>query len=176
MDKVDIIHVFDSVYKKLEEMENEGKVDLSIIKEIDILIGQFKRFEQVWIESKRIKVEDAFLLYHCSRNSSYVLTKMRTKFLEAEKKHLNPKVAQDAQQIIPTLNALYEIVNQPFEGTLSKEQQMHMIQRLEEMRNIASSISLLPTFQEETKDINMTRYRRHFQGLAELLQANYFEE
>ena len=100
---------------------------------------------------------------------------MQTRFLEAEKKKLNPKVAKEAQQIIPALNALYDIVNLPLEKPLSEEQQMHIIQRLKEMRNIASSLSLLPTFQEETESIDVNKFRRHFRELAESLQASYFE-
>jgi len=176
MKKVDKLQVFDSAYDKLEEMEDKGRVDLSILEEFDFIMKQFKELELFWIENKKAKVEDAFLLYHCARNCGNVLTKMRTRFLEAEKKHLNPDVVRDAQQIMPTLSAVYEIVALPLKEPLNKELQMHIIQRLKEMRNIASSLSFLPTFEEETKDINMTKFKRHFLELAESLQASYFEE
>jgi len=176
MKRIDEIRVFDSIYNKLEEMEDKGKVDISILEEFDLLTRQFKEREFFWIENKRARVEDAFLLYHCTRNCTNLLEKMRIRFLEAEEKHLNPEVAKEAQQIMPTLNAIYEIVTLPLEESLNQERQMHIMQRLKEMRDIASSFSLLPTFQEETKDINVTKFRRHFMELAESLQASYFEE
>lgn len=176
MKKFDELHVFDSSYKKLEEMGNKRRVDLSILEEVDLLMKRFKELEIFWTENKKAKVEDAFIMYHCARNCSNVLARMRGHFLEAEKKHLNPSVVREAQQILPTLSSLYSIVILPLEKPLNKEQQTHITQRLRDMRNIASSLSLLPTFQEETKDINLIQLRRRFRGLAESLQASYFEE
>jgi len=46
---------------------------------------------------------------------------------------------------------------------------------LKEMRNIASSLSLLPTFEEETESINMTKFKKLFVELAESIQASFFE-
>lgn len=176
MEKFETTQVFNSIYKKLEEMENKGKIDLTILEEFDLLAKKFKAIELFWVENKRVNVEDAFLLYHCARNCRTILTRMRNRFLEAEKKHLNPDVAIDSLQIIPVLNALYEIVTVPVEKSLNKEQQMHIIQRLKEMRNIAASLSFLPTFQEETENINMIKLKKHFKELAESLEASYFEE
>lgn len=177
MKRFDEAQVFDSIYNKLEEMESRGRVNLSVLEEFDLLMKRFKELELLWIErAQRAKVEDVFLLYHCSRNCWNVLNKIRTRFLEAEKKNLNPTIARDSQQVMPTLNILYEIVTLPLSEALNKEQQMLIIRRLKEMRDIASTLSLLPTFQEETKDINITKFRRHFREFAESLQASYFEE
>lgn len=176
MKRFEKVPVFDSIYNKLEDMESKGKVDLSVLEEFDLLMKRFKELELFWIETQKVQVEDAFLLYHCSRNCWNVLDRMRTRFLEAKEKHLNPVIVQDSQQVMPSLNALYEIVSLPLTGPLNEEQQTLLIQRLKAMRDVASSLSLLPTFQEETKDINITNFRRHFRDLAESLQARYFEE
>ena len=167
--------VFDTIYNKLEEMEEKGKIDLSILEEFNLLIKRFKELESFWIQNEKVKIEDAFLLYHCARNCRNVLVKMQKRFLEANKMRLNPKIAKEAQQIIPTLNALYDIVSLTLEKPLSTEQQMHIIQCLKEMRNIASSLSLLPTFEEETESINMTKFKKLFVELAESIQASFFE-
>lgn len=177
MKKFGEIQVFDTIYGKLEKMESEERVDLSVLEDFDLLIKRFKELEHFWImRSTKTKVEDAFLLYHCSRNCWNVLNKIRTYFLDAEKKHLNPIIVRNAQQVMPTLSALYEVVSLPLTEALSKEQQMLITQRLKAMRDIASTLSLLPTFKEETKDINLTKFRRHFRDFAESLQASYFEE
>lgn len=167
--------IFDSIYNKLEEMVEKRKLDFSILNEFDLLSKRFEELENFWMQNEKVKIEDAFLLYHCARNCRNVLVKMRKRFLEANKMNLNPKVAKEAQQIIPTLNALYDIVNLPLEKPLNKEQQMHIIQCLKEMRNIASSLSLLPTFEEEIERIDITKFKKLFVELAESIQASFFE-
>jgi hypothetical protein len=170
------IEVFDSIYTKLEEMEEQQKVDLSIINELDILMRRFKELELFWIENRKMKIDDAFILYHCARNCWNILNKMKTRFLEAHEKHLNPQVVRDSSSVISSIHTLYDLVGTPSEEPLSPEKMTLILNRLKEIRDIASNVSMLPSYQEETKDLNVLQLKKQFISMAKSLQAEFFEE
>lgn len=170
------VEVFDSIYAKLEEMDERQKVDLSIMNELDILMRRFKELELFWIENRKVKIDDAFILYHCARNCWNILNKMQTRFSEAQEKHLNPQVVRDSSQVISSIHTLYDLVGTPSEEPLGPEKMTLVLKRLKEMRDIASNVSMLPSYQEETKDLNILQLKKQFVGMAERLQAEFFEE
>lgn len=170
------IEVFDSIYSKLEQMEDQQKVDLSIIADLDILSRRFKELESFWIQNRSVKIDDAFVLYHCARNCSNVLNKMKNRFLVAQEKHLNPQVVRDSSSILSSMHSLYDLVGMPSEEPLVPQKVTLILSRLKEMRDIASNVSMLPSYQEEMKDLNVLQLRKQFISMAKSLQAEFFEE
>jgi len=170
------IEIFDSVYSKLEEMEEQQKVDLSITNDFDVLMHRFQELESFWIGSRKVKIDDAFLLYHCARNCSSILSKMKNRFCQAHESHLNPQVVRDASPVISSMQALYDLVGTPIEEPLSSEKISLVLKRLKEMRDRASNVSMLPSYQEETKGLNVLQLRKQFASIAEGLQAEFFEK
>ena len=170
------IEVFDSIYTKLEKMEESQKVDLSIISELDALMRRFKELELFWVRNKKVKIDDSFMLYHCARNCRNILGKMKNRFLESHEKQLNPQVVRDSSSVVSSMHTLFDLVGMPSEEPVAPEKINLILNRLKEMRDIASNVSMLPSYQEETKDLNVLQLRKQFIGMAKSLQAEFFEE
>jgi len=176
MKKFGEIEVFDSIYVKLEQMEEQQKVDLSITGELDILRQRFRELEMFWVRNRRVKIDDAFVLYHCARNCENILEKMKNRFLEAHERHLNPQVVRDSSSVISSLHTLYDFLDIPSEESIDPEKINFILNRLKETREIASNVSMLPSFHEETKNLNILKLRKQFVNMAKSLQAKFFEE
>jgi len=176
MKRFNEIEVFNSIYTKLEEMEERQQVDLSIMNDLDILMRRFKGLELFWIENRKVKIDDAFILYHCARNCNNILNKMKSRFSEAHEKHLNPQVVRDSIPLISSMHALCDLVGMPSEEPLVPEKITLVLKRLKEMRDIASNVSMLPSYQEETRGLNVLQLKRQFGSMTESLQAEFFEE
>jgi len=160
----------------LDEMVKTKKVDESIIKNLETLQSQFFELENFWIEKSKVPIQDAFVLYHTGRSSRMVLEKLGERFQEAMKKHLNPKVVGDAERVIPLINELYNSIIPFTEKKLTYETRFSILTRLKYMRDVAADADLLPSIEEEKKDVDTAKLKRQFGEFASQLQAMFFEE
>ncbi|MBA7599257.1 hypothetical protein ES703_06287 [subsurface metagenome] len=167
--------IFDKIYALLEQMQSTAKVDLSIVDKFDVLIGQSKKFERFWTTNKRASIEDAFILFHASRNSRLVLEKAKARFLSAVKEHSNPSVIHDFVRVMPALCDLHGTLTTLQKKPISPEIRSLVSKRLRVMRGIAIDTSMLPSYKEEVKDLNLEELKKQFIHLAETVRGIFFE-
>lgn len=164
-----------SLYKQLVNTQETGKIAKSIFDIFDIIIKDFEKTEEFWIERKEIPVESAFLLYHSSRNSRLILEKMKARFLMAEEKKENPKVADDSLFVFPYLNDLCFLTSSLKEKNITPELKTIISQKLGTLRSVASAYSMLPLPEEEIKGLDKKELRKCFLNLSKTLQAMFGE-
>jgi hypothetical protein len=170
------INPFYSIYEKLDIMDQEKKVDLSILKDFQKLQEEFSVIEAKCIENKKLALEDAFLIYHASRSSRMILEKIGKRFKEAKEKHENPQVVDLSKMVLPCMNDLYNLIISSFKYKLSENMRTLILQRLKTLRDAAAASSMLPTIVEEKKGISKIKLRDSFKRLADNLQAMLNEE
>ena len=155
--------------------QETGKTDKSIFGIFDTIIEHCKKAEEFWIERKDIPVESAFLLYHSTRNSRLILEKMKDRFLLAEEKKENPKVAEDSLFVFPYLNELCFLTSSLKEKNVTPKLKIVISQKLEALRSVASTYSMLPSPEEEIKGLDRKEMRKCFLNLSQSLQAMFGE-
>ena len=169
-------NVFDSAYRKLETMESQKKVDLSIVEDFTELTKNFSDIEDQWKKSQDTNIEDAFLIFHSIRNCRMILQKMEFTFLRAKEMHQNPRIVYSARLVLPRINDLYNMVV-ALKGRKITDQTLNLIrQKLRLLRDVAENTSMLPTPSEETKGVLQLELKKKFQIVADDLQARLCEE
>lgn len=164
-----------SLYNQLVITQETGKVDKSIFDIFDAVIEDCKKAEEFWMERKEIPIESAFLLYHSSRNSRLIVEKMKTRFLMAEEKKENPKVAEDSLFVFPYLNELCFLLSSFEEKNVTPELKTIISQKLGALRSVASTYLMLPSPEEEMIELNKKELRKCFLNLSKTLQAMFGE-
>jgi hypothetical protein len=155
----------------LQKMEESSKVDLAVLKPLDELIGNCRSMEDFWKKDQRVPIQDAFLVYHASRNIRIVLNKMRKRFVEAEEKHENPAVVDESIAVIPPLSELCELIYLMKSKVPTKEMLGLLSAKVEYLRETASFNSLLPTPEEEIQELDKKRLHKCFDEFANTLRA-----
>lgn len=162
--------IFDEILSSIEEMERERKIDSSKIEKLDIPIEHLREYEDFWLTNEKIPIEDAFILYHTSRNLHLILEKIKSKFLSAVEKRENPKVAEDSLSILPMISNLYDALTSLWEEPLSKDVRLFLTRHLRTLRNTAAEISMLPSYEEEIKTVNIEDLKKEVEGFADTVK------
>ncbi len=164
------------IYEKLDIMDQEKTVDLSILKDFQKLQEEFSVIETMCIKEKKLALEDAFLIYHASRSSRMILEKIGQRFQEAKEKHENPQVVDLSKMVLPCMNDLYNLIVSSYKYKLPENMRSLILQRLKALRDAAAASSMLPSIAEEKRGISKIMLRDSFKRLADNLQAMLNEE
>lgn len=167
--------IFEEACNKLTNMEEQKKIDLSILDDFAILQKTFSEEEKYW-KSSREPIKEAFVFFHSIRNCRMILEKMSLRFQFAKQKHENPKVVYSARLAIPRINDLYNMIA-PFRKKRISNELLNLVrQRLKSLRDVAENTSMLPTIDEEVKGVLKSELKAKFEKVAENLQATISEE
>jgi len=169
------MEILEEILVKLEEMEEAGKVDVSIVDNLNGLIKFCEDKEEEWVSNEEIETRDAFQLFHAARNSRLILNKMKKRFISAGKMHDNPKVVNDAIRILPAIRDICEILSSINEKYINPEILLFLSKKLRNLRNLASQVSMLPSLEEELSGLNKRKLRSRFNRIINNLQAKYIE-
>lgn len=163
----------ESLYHQLTKMDETQKVDVSVVDVINELIQASKSSEEFWIKSEGVSVEDAFLLFHASRNIRLIFEKMEERFSLAEEKHENPQVVTDSLRIFPLLNSLCYTVFSLKKMRINSGTISMVSQKLRLLRKMALETSMFPSPEEELKELDKIELRKRFTKFADALQAMF---
>jgi hypothetical protein len=147
----------------LNRMETEGIVDPSFVKKIDTLDLELTKMKKYWVEQKAVPVSSAFIFYSAMHNGKLVLSKMKKRFISATETGTgdNPGIACDSQLIIPIIAELYQKTVQAAEEKerLNVFLTNEMLKLVPSLRTTAKLVSLLPTPEEEAKEIDAAQLK-----------------
>ncbi|MBM5805791.1 MAG: hypothetical protein FJZ49_07015 [Candidatus Verstraetearchaeota archaeon] len=166
---------FVSLVDLLGKMEEEKKVDVSIVGVLDKLIANCKSDERFWAEREDMPVDESFLLYHSVRNSRLILQKMKTQFISAEKNHENPIVIDHAIEVAPLLSELFQSICSLKEQAITPQKISFISNKLKALRNMANRFGMLPSPKEELTEINKEKLERSFSRFADTVRAMFVE-
>jgi len=151
-----------SMHSDLNRMEAEGFVDSSFVTKIDTLDLEITRMKQYWIEQKEVSVGSAFIFYSAMHNAKLVLTKMKERFKNADKTGDNPRVTCDSLLIMPIISEVYQKTVQAAEEKqrLNPFLPNEMLKLVSTLRTTAKLVNLLPTLNEEVKEIDKNQLKK----------------
>ncbi|MFH0748840.1 MAG: hypothetical protein V1915_02825 [Candidatus Bathyarchaeota archaeon] len=158
----------------LTKMEAEGLVDSSFTAKINMLDSEFTKMEEYWINQKEVSVASAFIFYSAMHNAKLVLTKMKERFEKAHMIGDNPGVACDSLLIMPVISEVYQKTVQATEEKqkLSPFLPNEMLKLVSVLRTTAKLVGLLPTLNEEVKEIDREQLKKIAVGLDKKFVAS----
>lgn len=168
--------LFESAYEQLAVMENDKKVDLSILQNFANLNKFFVKMETQWKKSDTIPIGDSFLFFHSIRNCRTILEKMAFKFVRAKEMQQNPKVVYSALLVLPQISDVYNLVDTLGKTKISELSIQMLREKLRMLRDVAENNSMLPIPAEELKGVLKGELKKKFQMVAEDLQESICEE
>ena len=137
------------IVNSLNEMEEKGVVDKSIVKDLDALASEFQAAEKKWLTSTNTRL--SFYFYYAARNALFVIAKMKERFQNAQPKNDNPVVAEKSLELVGVLG---EILSLTQEGKSEEHVAYVVSNRARQLRDIASTAGLLQTEEKELEGID----------------------
>jgi len=166
----DILSEFATIGSSLAAMIEQDKIDPQIITRLDALVSFFGEKEKYWKDNKSVSARSAFALYHAWRNLRLIASKMRTRFLGAERRHENPKTAVDGLRVLPNLLDVYTNLAEVEGRELSKDEDTATYDRITDLRNVAYHSGMLPSMKEELREVDRRAIIEEFEKFASGIQ------
>jgi len=157
-----VFSYINSMRSDLNQMEAKGSIDSSFMARIDTLNSELTKMRQYWIDQKEISIGSAFIFYSAMHNSKLVLRKMKERFKSAETTGDNPGVACDSLLVMPIISEVYQKAAQAAEEKrrLNPFLPNEMLKLVSTLRTTAKLVSLLPTLEEEVKEIDENQLKK----------------
>lgn len=165
------LNPLDNLAKSFETMESKGKINLSIIGELDSIIDHCIAVEKYWL-SEFSENYNTFTIYHSVRNIKLSTNKIKERVLTSGEKLDNPQIAIDALEILPIMSEIFNFALSLRGESLQYSVINHIQKLTRSLRAKSSKLSLLPTFEDEIKDINIEVIRSSFIKLTEKVQED----
>ena len=170
--------LWSSFTSQLQKMEEESKVDLSVVPTIQSLINNCQENERWWAHNTSQPLEKNFAPYHALRNIRLILEEIGDALKTAETRNSNPIDVENTLSIIPTLSYLDMFVNSLKNKTITNDFKLNIYSRSRQLRDIATRYSFLPSLEDEVKGINrrtlqsrITRLSKTFQEEIDILES-----
>jgi hypothetical protein len=146
----------------LSRMEAKGFIDRSFVTKIDTLDSELITMKQYWINQKAVSIRSAFIFYSAMHNAKLVLGKMKERFKNADKTGDNPGVACDSLLVMPIISELYQKTAQAAEEKqkLNPFLPNETLKLVSALRTTAKLVNLLPTPDEEVKEVDKNQLRK----------------
>lgn len=167
----DILSEFATIGSSLATMIEQEKIDPQIVTRLDALISFFREKEKYWKDNKSVSLTSAFALYHAWSNLRLIASKMRYRFQGAEKRHENPKTAVDGLRVLPSLLDVYTHLSEVGDRELAKDEDTATYEWITELRNIAYHSEMLPSMDEELREVNKKAVIEEFEKFATGIQC-----
>ena len=169
------MEVLEGIFTSIIEMEQNEKIDPKVVGKLESFIDSIKQFENFWIENESLPLNKAFIAYHTTRNIRIILEKINSRINESIRAHENPEVIHEAMRVMPALVELYSVI-EPFKGKpIPSKVFPYLSNRLQILRNLASEVSMLPSFEDEVKEADIEKLKKSFSSFAGLIQEKYRE-
>jgi len=143
-----------SISSLVKNMVDEEKIDKTVITPLSKLLSVAKEREAFWKDCKKISARNAFMMYHAWRNLRLIISKMITRFTEAEQHHENPTTANDSLRLLPSLLHTYTFLLELGERELSVDEHKRLYDQITILRNSAFHTGMLPLLEEEMKELD----------------------
>jgi hypothetical protein len=169
MEKEDVCSILAA---KLSEMQASRKLDLSSLDLMKTAITGSAKRERYWLSNREVEPQTAFVLYHAARNTRIVLEKMHERFVHASAIHENPKVVDDAMAVFPELAEMCGFVDSLQNIKVTADVLEFVRRRTRNLRSTAQRVNMMPTIEEELKDINRKDLAKQLNSVAEDLRLN----
>lgn len=147
--------LIDEITRALHTMKETGKVDLSIVNNLDVLANLFKESKEKWLTSRDTRV--SFYFYYAARNAELVVSRMKERFLSSKQVNDNPKIAEDSLQIVGLLAELLDLTRKekPDEAVTKLT-----IEKVRQLRAVAADTKLVQSDEKELEDVDkLFQYR-----------------
>lgn len=144
-------------------MEDEGKVDLDILHDLDDLKNDLLAIEDRWASNSS---QDSFYFYQAIRNVELVLERIAERFTAAKEKHENPRIALDTLAIIPIAS---DIIRLTGGGTVARDKIDMVLERTRQLRDKAAETNLIESDARNLKDVDVEDLGHTFDQIMEKL-------
>ena len=168
----DILSEFATIGSSLATMVEQEKIDPQIVTRLDALISFFREKEKYWKGNKSVSLASAFALYHAWSNLRLIASKMRYRFQLAEKRHENPKTAVDGLRVFPTLLDVCTHLSEVGDRELTEDEDTATYDGVTELRNIAYHSGMLPSMDEELREVDKKAVIEEFEKFATGIQCS----
>ena len=164
-----VSELFSSVSKLIEKAEQTGEVDLEILEPLRGLSSAFEQMSAHWLELKHEEqLENTFSLYHTARNCRLVLRRMIQRFEESPGTGDNPRVADDASQVLPILIDTFSILEEAKSGPIDQSR-VQGFDRARYLRNIARMVDMVPNEAEDLAAIPIETKKKGYEVFGEYI-------
>jgi len=153
--------VLQQITDSLYHMEDTGKVDRSILKDLNQLQQIFKKTQTKWLEDKS---SNSFYFYQGARNAEFILERMVERFEKSQEAHDNPQIAEDSLVIIPLMS---EILNLTAENIVDEATIRQIVERTRQLRNAAAEVNLIESRKKDLSLIDKNTIGSTFDTLME---------
>lgn len=160
--------VIESITNSLNKMEEEGKVDLSIVNTLDELNTYFRQIQDKWLRSK--EREHSFYFYYATRNAQLVIEKMKDRFLTSQTNKDNPQIAEDSLVLVPILGDLLQLTDR---DTANAQLANRTIERVRQLRAIAYDVRLLPSPNKELEQSDKKKVAKKIDEIMNIVGPSY---
>ena len=164
-----VSELFGNAAEFIEKAEQTGEVDLGIIEPLRGLSSAFEQMSAHWLELKHEeRLENTFSLYHTARNCKLVLRRMIQRFEESPVIGDNPRVADDASQVLPILIDTFSILEEAKSGPIDQSR-VQGFDRVRYLRNMARMVDMVPNEAEDLAAIPIETRKRGYEAFAEYI-------
>ncbi len=164
-----VSELFSSVSEFIERAEQTGKVDLGIIEPLKELSMTFEQMSSHWLELKHEEqLENTFSLYHTARNCGLVIRRMIQRFEIAPEIGDNPRVADDASQVLPILIDTFSILDEAKSGPIDQSR-VQGFDRTRYLRNVARMVDMVPNEVEDLAAIPTETKKKGYKVFSEYI-------
>ena len=159
-----------SFSSQLQKMEEESKVDLSLVPTIQSLIENCQENERWWVHNTSEPQENNFASYHALRNIRLILKKVEESLITAEARHSNPIDVENALSMVPSLSSLHMFVNSIKDKPLNESLRKNIYANSRQLRDKAIRYSFLPSLEDEIRGINKRTLKSRIIRLSKATQ------
>jgi len=130
-------------------MKETGKVDPSIVTNLDTLANLFREYKEKWLMSPNTKVNLYF--YYGARIAELVVSRMKERFLSSQQADEGSKAAEDSLQVAGFLRDLLDLTQKKLPDDDSTKS---VIERTKQLRTVATDIKFLQPQEKELQDVD----------------------
>ena len=151
--------IFQDINDSLNHMEDTGKVDMSILNNLEKLEQILRTIKTKWLEYPNT---DAFYFYQAIRNVELILGKMKERFKNSKIKNDNPKIARDSLILMPVI---VDVLQMAQTSTISDASINNILKKTKYLRDVAASSDLIEPLEIDRESIDKESLRYHFRQL-----------
>jgi len=157
------VTLLDEITGRVNKMEDEGKVDLDILHDLDKLKDGLLAIEDKWVNNSS---RDSFYFYQAIRNVELILERVVERFAAAKERHDNPQIALDTLAIIPIASDIIQLTES---GAVEHDKIDRVLERTRQLRDKAAETSLIESDARNLKDVDSEEVGHTFDQIMERL-------
>jgi len=151
---ITVTMLIDEIIESLNRMKETGKVDLSIVNNLDGLVNVFKESKEKWLISPNTKVNLYF--YYAARIAELVVSRMKERFLSSNQVDEIAEIVEASLQVVGLLGDLFNLTQKKLPDEDSTKL---VIERARQLRAVATDTKLLQSQEKELEDVDkLLRY------------------